>query len=114
MKKAYRIKDQEEFAAIFKHGKTAANRQFVIYVLDKPDQQHFRVGFTVGRKVGNAVTRNYLKRWMRELMRAHADQIEQDKDYVLIARKALLSMDYEAAGKSLKHVLKRAEVWRKC
>ncbi|GAJ97186.1 ribonuclease P protein component [Geomicrobium sp. JCM 19055] len=50
MKKAYRIKDRDEFAMIFKQGKTSANRQFVVYVLDKPEQEHFRVGFTVGKK----------------------------------------------------------------
>ena len=112
MKKAYRIKDRDEFAMIFKQGKTSANRQFVIYVLDKPEQEHFRVGFTVGKKVGNAVTRNRLKRQMRELIRLNTTKISQDKDYVIIARKALLDSDFISAEKSLIHVLKRANVWR--
>ncbi|SDI49980.1 ribonuclease P protein component [Natribacillus halophilus] len=112
MKKAYRIKDNDEFAKIFKEGKTVANHQFVLYVLDKPGQSHFRFGVTVGRKLGTAVTRNRLKRWIREMMREHQDAVQADKDYIIIGRKPLLSMKYHTASKSFAHVFKRAGVWR--
>ncbi|QQK81791.1 ribonuclease P protein component [Salicibibacter cibi] len=112
MKKAYRIKSNEEFAEIFKEGKTTANRQFVLYAVDKPGQVHFRYGVTVGRKVGNAVTRNRLKRWMREMIKEHQNAVQSDKDYIIIARKSLLSMEYHAASKSFIHVFKRAGLWR--
>ncbi|MBB6450596.1 ribonuclease P protein component [Geomicrobium halophilum] len=112
MKKFYRIKDNKEFASIIQEGTTTANRQFVIYVVDKPGQTHFRFGVTVGRKVGNAVTRNRLKRWIREMMKEHKDTIQTSKDYIIIARKPLLTMDYHAASKSFAHVCKRAGVWQ--
>ena len=43
-----------------------ANRGFVVYTLPKEKQKHFRVGISVGKKVGHtAVARNRLKRFIR-------------------------------------------------
>ena len=34
--------------------------------LKKPDQKHFRIGLSVSKKIGNAVTRNRIKRYIRQ------------------------------------------------
>ena len=66
MRKSDRVKKEAEFQTVFKQGKSVANRQFVVYMLEKPDQVHFRVGISVGKKVGNAVARNWVKRRIRQ------------------------------------------------
>ena len=58
MRKEYRVKKNKEFQEAFKNGTSVANRQFVVYTLKKPDQKHFRIGLSVSKKIGNAVTRN--------------------------------------------------------
>ncbi len=63
MKKEYRIKKNEEFQKILKHGHSFANRQLVLYYYEKEQQSHFRVGLSVGKKIGNAVKRNEVKRF---------------------------------------------------
>lgn len=50
MRKSYRVKKEAEFQKVFTQGKSYANRQFVVYVLRKSDQLHFRVGISVGKK----------------------------------------------------------------
>ncbi|MFC5711646.1 ribonuclease P protein component [Thalassorhabdus alkalitolerans] len=112
MKKEYRIKKNEEFSAVFQKGTSFANRQLVIYVMDKPGQEHFRVGLTVSKKVGNAVTRNRIKRHLRELVREFKDDMLQEKDYVIIARNPVANMDYHEIKKSLIHVMKRGKILR--
>jgi len=107
LKKAYRIKKNEEFQAIFKHGKSFANRQLVIYYKYKQKQTHFRVGLSVGKKIGNAVTRNRVKRYLRECFIHLEDDILPDLDIVIIARQPASEMDYKAFKSSLLHLLSR-------
>jgi ribonuclease P protein component len=56
-----------------------------------------RVGFTVTKKVGNAVVRNRIRRRLREaLKRVSSLEAAPDHDYVLMARGAALTMVFEA------------------
>ncbi|MBD8071236.1 ribonuclease P protein component [Bacillus sp. PS06] len=110
MKKEYRIKKNKEFQDVFQHGKSTANRQFVVYVLEKQDVNHFRIGLSVSKKIGNAVVRNRIKRLIRQFFLEHKDVVDQHKDYVIIARKPVAEMDYVEVKGSLQHVLKRAKV----
>ena len=54
MRKSYRVKKEAEFQKVFTQGKSCANKQFVVYMIEKPKQPHFRVGISVGKKIGNA------------------------------------------------------------
>ncbi|MFC0186655.1 ribonuclease P protein component [Fictibacillus aquaticus] len=112
MKKQQRIKKNDEFQEVFKKGKSTANRQFVIYVLKREGQSEFRVGLSVSKKVGNAVTRNRIKRMIKEMLLKHKDQIHQGADYVIIARMPAADMDFHEIEKSLQHVMGRARVIR--
>lgn len=113
MKKEYRIKKNKEFQAVFKNGQSFANRQFVVYVMDQPEQLHFRVGLSVGKKIGNAVTRNRIKRLIRQVIFEFAPELNQNKDYVIIARMPAADMAYEEVKKSLAHVLRKAKALKK-
>lgn len=111
MKKKYRIKKNDEFQEVFKQGTSVANRQFVIYVLDKPEQAYFRIGLSVSKKIGKAVVRNRVKRYVRQVFHEERDRIQTGKDYVIIARVPVATMGYEEVKKSLLHVLRRANVF---
>ena len=49
MEKAYRIKRNSDFQAIYKNGKSVANRQFVVYTYKNRDLKHFRLGISVSK-----------------------------------------------------------------
>jgi len=109
MKKDYRIKKSKDFQDVFQNGQSTANRQFVVYVLKKKDQGHFRIGLSVSKKLGNAVVRNRIKRLIRQFFLEHKELVEQEVDYVIIARKPVVGMDYSEVKSSLQHVLRRAK-----
>ena len=113
MNKRQRIKKNEEFQKVFKKGKSFANRQFVIYCLKKEDQTAFRIGLSVGKKVGKAVTRNQIKRYIRQTFLELKDDVRHDMDYVIIARNPAATLDFHETKKSLEHVLKIAKVIKK-
>jgi ribonuclease P protein component len=67
-----------------------------------------RVGFTVSRKVGNAVVRNRVRRRLREVARLEIPgQARPDLDYVLVGRQAALARDFSALRQELHEALKR-------
>lgn len=113
MKKKFRIKDNKEFQRVFKQGKSFANRQLVLYYLEKPEQKHFRVGLSVGTKIGNAVTRNRIKRYLRESFRSLKEQIKPTFDIIIIARQPTKSMGYFEIRSSLIHLLSREKLLKK-
>jgi ribonuclease P protein component len=67
-----------------------------------------RVGFTVSRKVGNAVARNRVRRRLRELARmVMPGQARGDFDYVLVGRQAALGRNFARMHGDLVEALKR-------
>jgi len=66
-----------------------------------------RVGFTVSRKVGNAVIRNRVRRRLREVARLEIPQARSDLDYVLVGRQGAIARDFAALRRELVEALKR-------
>lgn len=110
VKKEYRIKKNSEFQHAFKFGKSFANRQLVIYYVEREDQEHFRIGLSVGKKIGNAVTRNRIKRYLRQAFHELKDKITYPYDIVIIARHPTKNMQYKEIKKSLMHLLSREQL----
>ena len=111
MKKRFRVKKEKDFNAIFKEGKSFANRKFVIYRLQN-NEQHFRVGLSVSKKLGNAVMRNQIKRRIRHILIEHKNQLVENVDFVVIARKGVEILDYAEMEKNLLHVLKLSKIYQ--
>ncbi|WP_223553676.1 MULTISPECIES: ribonuclease P protein component [Lysinibacillus] len=113
MKKRQRVKKNDDFQKVFKKGKSFANRQFVVYIFEKEGQTEFRVGLSVSKKLGNAVTRNQIKRYIRQSIHELKDELKPNMDYVIIARQPAATMDFHEVKQSLQHVLRVAKVLKK-
>ena len=111
MKKSFRVKREKDFKAIFKDGTSFANRKFVVYQLEN-QQNHFRVGLSVSKKLGNAVTRNQIKRRIRHILLSVREYLADNVDFVVIARKGVEGLDYAEMEKNLLHVLKLSKIYR--
>lgn len=113
MNKRQRIKKDKEFQQVFKNRKSFANRQFVVYTYRKEHQLEFRVGLSVSKKIGNAVTRNRIKRYLRQSFLELKDELQNDMDYVIVARHQAAELDFHETKKNLQHVLRIARVIKK-
>ena len=111
MKKNFRVKREKDFKAIFKDGASFANRKFVVYQLEN-QQNHFRVGLSVSKKLGNAVTRNQIKRRIRHILQSVKGSLVENVDFVVIARKGVETLEYAEMEKNLLHVLKLSKIYQ--
>ena len=67
-----------------------------------------RVGFTVSKKVGNAVVRNRVRRRLREVVRlSAAAALQEGHDYVLIGRRPALEWPFERLMQDYERALHR-------
>lgn len=85
--KGHRLQQNRDFRTVFLHGNSVANRYYVLYVLRRRKGEATQVGFSVSKKVGNAVVRNRTKRLLRESLRQHVHHFERGFFLVVIARK---------------------------
>src|SRR5690625_4797380 len=112
MRKAYRVKSEKDIQKVFHEGKSKANRQFVVSKLPKDGEQHFRVGISVGKKIGNDVIRNQVKRKIRHaLMELDTERnFNHELDFIVIARNPVNQMAYSEIKSSLSHVLSLSSI----
>ncbi|RVU71489.1 MULTISPECIES: ribonuclease P protein component [Lactobacillus] len=113
MRKSYRVKSERDFQHVFKEGESIANRAFVIYKIEKTENKHFRVGISVGKKVGHtAVVRNRLKRYIRAVLTEKKVEIDPQADFLVITRPYARNFDMTEVRKNLVHALTLAHVMK--
>jgi len=106
-----RLKRRAEFLRVAGAGRKAAQPGLVLQVRPRDDTAPVRVGFTVTRKVGNAVVRNRARRRLREAAR----QVLRERplsgvDLVLIGRDGTGARPFAALLDDLRQALARTGV----
>ncbi len=95
----------QQYALVYSKGSSWASGLLVMKAL--PNGLTFsRCGFSVSRRVGKAVTRNRVKRLLREILRAAP--LKSGWDIIFIARPAVATVDYAALKSSVESLLSRA------
>jgi ribonuclease P protein component len=69
---------------------------------------HDRLGLSVSRRIGGAVRRNRVKRWLREAYRRNKRTRGPGMDLVVTPKIPLLEENYHEAERSLRSALREA------
>jgi len=93
------LRRRREFSEVQQRGRRIYSGELVILALDSGVPWP-RIGITVSSKVGNAVERNRVKRWIREGWRAVASDLPPG-DLVVVARRAVLSCGFPGVERAL-------------
>ena len=104
MKVINRIKNNEEFVLTVKKGKTLKAPPYVVHYL-KTERNICRIGLSVSKKIGNAVTRNKVKRQIRAMCDSLIDYNVHTFDIVIIARPVFLENDFNSNKETLRSLL---------
>ena len=110
MQKQHRLRKSKDFAAVRHEGKSWADRMLVL-VARRTDSERCRFGFSVSKRVGNAVVRNRVKRRLKEVARVELlPRIECGWDFVVIARKDAADANYHHLNRSLLRLFRRGKL----
>jgi len=92
-----RLKTRSAFRAVAS-GRRISSPGFTLQALrtGRQEARPPRFGFTVTKKTGNAVVRNRIRRRLKEAVRlAGVENGKDNTDYVLVGRRAALSLEFE-------------------
>lgn len=86
-----RLSRSGDFKRAYREGSSRSTRYLVLYRFDRSsdDDTDIRLGVSVSRKLGDAVTRNRVKRVLKEAFWSQIDPDSADQDFVLVARGAI-------------------------
>ncbi len=98
-----------EFQAIYKSGKSYANKYLVMYVSENPDGKS-KLGISVSKKVGNSVVRHRLARLIRESYRLNTDMFNSGLNIIVIARTTAKGKNFAEIESAFLHLCKMHKI----
>lgn len=107
MKVAYRVKSNEDFKKVVHNGRFLKCSSFVAHCLAN-DLNHSRVGISTSTKLGNAVTRNRIRRQIRSMCDALIDYDKANIDLVIIVKKDYLNKNFQENKELLARLINEA------
>ena len=111
MERRLRLRDEADIRRVRATGRAWSNRAMTL--LGAPNAlPHNRYGVIVSKRVGNAVTRNLVKRRLREILRHldRAGRIQPGHDLAVIVRPPLAGVTYAEARAATVELLARARL----
>lgn len=111
MKYSVSLKLNRDFRRLYSRGKRVVSPTLALYVRRNQLGQN-RLGITVSKKLGNAVTRNRVRRRLREIYRLHETQFLPGWDIVVVARIRAAHVSYWTLDRDLMKLAKRLNLLR--
>lgn len=109
MQRRHRLKKSVEFQRVRALRQSWAHPLLVLYIADN-DLGVTRVGISVSKRIGNAVTRNRVKRLIREAVRLLLPSLPAGRDLVFISRSPSAGVGYLEICETVQKLLRRARL----
>ena len=106
MKVINRIKSNEDFAFTVKKGEILKHSPYLIH-FTKNDLNVCRIGISVSKKVGNAVTRNRVKRQTRAMCDSLVQYTSHTFDIVIVVKPDFLNNSFDDNKTILNNLLSK-------
>ncbi len=109
MKKKNILKKKSEIDAVFNNKKQTGNSYFGVFMKDS-ERNNFRYGMSIGKKFGNAVERNKMKRQIRSIIRLNQTLINDKYEFILVIKPKANQLDYQTIEIEILKLLKKLKI----
>ena len=106
--RAFSLGKRKHYTYVYKRGKSVSGRYLTLVFLRARD---LKVGFSVSAKVGNSVTRNRLRRYMKEDFRLLRPSLKSAR-LIFVARVQAAQAPHKALSSEMKYLLRKADLMR--
>lgn len=109
MKKINIIRKNEDFLKVIKNNRPYKNNYFLLFVL-KNDVCRYRFGISISKKVGNAVTRNRIKRQIKSILDENKKRYKKDYDCIIIVDRKIINLTFFEIRENLNNLILKANI----
>jgi len=110
MKKQYRVKKNTEIELIIKEKNFVSNQFFTLYKRKNLETNHFRYAISVGKKIGNAVVRNKIKRQVTAIIDNLNLNFNSNTDVFIIVRPKINEIDFNMMKLQLEYLFNKQKL----
>ena len=107
MKKINIVKNSRDFDRIIKNNKPYKYKDYIIF-LERNTNDVYKFGLSVGKKIGNAVKRNKIKRQIREII--SKNDYQKNFDCIIIVGKGINEKSFKQMEDNLLFALKNLNI----
>lgn len=111
LKKQYRLKKKYQFNYTYRTGQTQGTKNLLI-CYTKSKNKCIKIGLSVTKKVGNAVTRNRTKRLLRVAIAPLLPNLKNNFNLIIVARSSIVGLTLLQIEKELNYCIKKAGLLR--
>jgi ribonuclease P protein component len=105
------IKNNKEYKSVYNCNDSISDYNLVLF-LKKNNFGYNRFGFTAAKKIKKAVTRNFIRRRMKEIVRLNEHKLKEGYDFIFMARVNAADSDYKNLEKSFNKLIKRKSLFK--
>lgn len=106
--RSHRVRKRSDYLAVQGGGRRVTGTHYLLFALRRQaGERQARVGVTVSRKVGGAVERNRVKRWVRESCRRMQRDLPGGVDLVVVARPSAAHAGFGPTARELATLARR-------
>lgn len=113
MKRCFSLKRNKTFRYVYRRGRSLPSKMLVM-IYNKSKTGMVKVGFSVSKRIGNSVTRNRIKRRLREAFRPFIPEIKPGYDIIFIARDAVKEAEFGHISATMQNLLTRSGLMGGC
>ncbi len=109
LKKNYRLRKKYQFNYVYKAGKVIRQPNLLLFYCSSKNK-NVKVGLSVNKKVGGAVTRNRIKRLLREALRPQLEFLKPNYNIIIFAEPSIVDVSLSSISKQIDIALSKADL----